>query len=228
MHKRYILAGIRFGFAALALAAIFAQFVYSSTKSAPLFFADGVTYLSSPNAFNPVNFFSFFTIESNVFAAVILIVAGIYTLRGKQNTTLDILRGAATLYMATTGIIYGLLLSGLEVSLQTTIPWVNVVLHYLMPVVVVVDWLLDPPRRSLTFQRALLWLLFPLAYAIYSLLRGDMTGWYPYPFINAAELGYGQVLVNSVFIAVGLTFLVWLVVLSANLQQRRKATEQTL
>ena len=36
-----------------------------------------------------------------------------------------------------------------------------------------------------------------LAYAALTELRGRLTGWYPYPFLDASHLGYLLVLVNA-------------------------------
>jgi len=89
------------------------------------------------------------------------------------------LRGAASLYMAITGIVFSVLLAGLDVEL-TAVPWDNTVLHYIMPVVVVADWVIDLPGTRIAFKSALVWLAFPLTYVAYSLIRGHLTGWYPY------------------------------------------------
>jgi hypothetical protein len=87
------------------------------------------------------NFFSFFTIESNIFAAAILLIAVWRNRQGvPPSPTFDLLRGAATLYMATTGIVYGVLLSGYQEELQTTIPWVDTIVHMIFPLYLVVDW----------------------------------------------------------------------------------------
>ena len=67
-------------------------------------------------------------------------------------------RSGVVLYMAITGIVFALILSGLQEELQTTIPWVDFVVHKLMPVVLVVDWLLDPPRHRLPLWAAAAWL----------------------------------------------------------------------
>lgn len=89
--------------------------------------------------FNPVNFFSFFTIESNILVACILLLSSIGTAIFGRSEQFSILRGAATVYILTTGLIYFLLLRGLEESLQTAIPWVNTVLHYIMPIAMLLD-----------------------------------------------------------------------------------------
>ena len=39
-------------------------------------------------------------------------------------------------------------------------------------------------------------LLWPLLWGAFTLVRGSITGWWPYPFINVDELGWGRVLVN--------------------------------
>lgn len=162
--------------------------------------------------FNPSNFFSFFTIESNLLAAIVLLVGALFTLRGKLPKDFDLVRGAATLYMATTGIVFALLLSGLEASLLTAVPWDNTVLHYIMPVALLLDWVIDPPKAKITFKRALVWLIYPIVYVAYSLIRGGIVGWYPYPFLNPATNGYVGILVTSIGITATVLFLTWLLI----------------
>ncbi len=158
-----------------------------------------------------VNFFSFFTVESNILAAAVLLTVGIGTLaRRKATPQFAFIRGAATLYMTITGIVFALLLSGLQAELQLTVPWINVVLHYIGPVVLLVDWLLFPPKFKFTFRVALGWLIFPVAYLCYSLVRGSFVQWYPYPFINPIENGWPSVIVMSIIIAAGSAGLAWL------------------
>ena len=156
----------------------------------------------------PANFFSFFTIQSNLFAATMLLVSA-WALYKRKAWDLRLWRGAATLYMATTGIVFAVLLAGLDVEL-TAVPWDNIVLHYIMPVVLVADWLLDPPRPRLALHLAILWLLFPIAYVTYSLIRGELVGWYPYPFLNPAmNNGYTGVALTAVGIALTVVALAW-------------------
>ncbi|MGF2715467.1 Pr6Pr family membrane protein [Bacillus cereus] len=152
--------------------------------------------------FNPVNFFSFFTIESNILVAVILLLSSLVTATFGRSEQFGVLRGAATVYILTTGLIYFLLLRGLEESLQTAIPWVNTVLHYIMPLAMILDWVINPPTKAVTWKQAASWLVFPLLYVIYSLIRGPFVNWYPYPFLDPRIGGYGRVLLYSIGIAV--------------------------
>lgn len=187
MSRQRLLGVFRLAFAVLALAAVWTQLALGLQRE----------------DFVITNFFSFFTIESNLLGAVVFLITGFAALRAGTDR-LAMFRGAATLYMTTTGVIYFLLLRGLEASLQTPVPWVNTVLHYLMPLAVLADWLVVPPDRKIAFRQALIWLLFPGAYVLYSLVRGRIVNWYPYPFLNAAEQSYGQIAVTTVGMLVGL------------------------
>lgn len=198
LNKFEFLALYRVLFGLLVIIAIVAQLIHG---------------LQRPD-FSIVNFFSFFTIQSNILAAGIFLVVGVAMLMGARKGApwLGSLRGAATLYMLMTGIIYALLLSGLDASLQLTLPWVNIVLHHIMPAAVLVDWLIATPRQKISYKSALLWLLFPIAYAVYSLVRGLFVEWYPYPFLDPLVGGYGQIVVMSIIIAASAAALTWLLV----------------
>lgn len=147
--------------------------------------------------FNPANFFSYFTIEANIIVAAVLLLSAITTALGK-NAKLDVLRSAATVYISIVGIGFSILLSGLSDVEFTAVPWDNFVLHYIMPMAMIGDLLLDRPRRKIALKTALLWLLFPVTYLIYSLIRGMMVGWYPYPFLNPATNGYEGIVATSI------------------------------
>lgn len=149
------------------------------------------------------NFFSFFTIESNIIGMSVIAISAFAVLAGKKWKQEAMLRGAAATYMLVTGIIFALLLSGLTARLQTTIPWVNSVLHYIFPIFMVLDWIIDPPKQLITFKRALCWIVFPVAYVTYSLVRGPLVDWYPYPFLDPADGGYLKLLVTCLVMLTG-------------------------
>lgn len=186
MRKRQFLIAYKLFFAALVFITVTAQLYHSIPKT----------------GFSYANFFSYFTIQSNLFAAVTLLVtADLLFWKRKRNHEQEMLRGAATLYMVTTGIIYGLLLA--HINVQITLPWVNDVLHRIMPLVMLFDWLYDKPARKITARQSLLWLIFPAVYVVYTLLRGPhIHDWYPYPFLNPAEHGYFMVAINCITIGV--------------------------
>jgi hypothetical protein len=197
MDRRVALAAGRVLFAALTLAAIVVQL------------AD----LAGKGVLNPVSYFSYFTIDSNLIAAAILLI-GAARWRGGRSPAFDLVRGGAVVYMSVTGIVFTLLLSNTDVD--TAIPWVNTVVHELMPIVIVADWLLDPPVGRLTQRQGLLWLSFPLAWIVYTMIRGALVGLYPYPFLNPDNGGYGSVAVYCVGILVVMAVVCGLAVVLAN------------
>lgn len=154
------------------------------------------------------NFFSFFTIQSNIIGVVAVTTAALAGATARRSVWLSQLRGAATLYMGITGMIFSLLLSGADV--QTPIPWVNSTLHYIFPLFIVIDWLVDRSVRPLSFRQGLIFLAYPVAYGAFCLIRGPIVDWYPYPFLDPRLHGYTFVAVMMVFVAVVGLALAWL------------------
>jgi hypothetical protein len=174
MIPRAILTAARLGFSALTLVAI--GFTLWTT------FQKGTL--------DVVNFFSFFTILSNLLAVVSLVGSATRGDRAASRTW-DLVRGQAVVMMTVTLVVYARLLADADVSLNDQ--WVNVTLHRLFPIVVIADWLLDPPGSSVSLRDSLVWLAFPLLWTGYTLVRGALVGWYPYPFLDPANGGYATV-----------------------------------
>jgi hypothetical protein len=143
------------------------------------------------------NFFSFFTIQSNILAAAAFVLAALVR-REERSLGFDAARTAATFYIVITGVVFAVLLSGLQEQLDTHNAFANSVLHYVIPAAAALDLLVDPPRHRLGTKVALAWLAYPLAWFAYTLIRGAIVGWYPYPFVDVSQHGYGRVLVNAV------------------------------
>jgi hypothetical protein len=164
------------------------------------------------------DYFSYFTVLSNLFAVAMLLY-GALRATGERSHTVELLRGASVVYILTTGIVYLLLLSGRAPAY----PWVNAILHYLMPVAVTLDWLLDPPSvRFDPVRVVVLWMVFPILYIIYTLARGAIVDWYPYLFVNPHRSG-GYLLVAGDTLAVGIG-IVGLIVATTWAGNRRRGT----
>lgn len=172
------------------------------------------------NGFELVNFFSYFTNLSNILAALVFIVGALLLIQRRESSAaFDNIRGTAAVCMAVVGIVFSILLRNED--LGTLLPWVNFVLHYVMPVIVVLDWLYQPPATTLVVRQVGFWLIFPLAYLVYTLIRGSIVGFYPYPFLNPAKVGgYGGVALYCLGILVLFFILCWLLLFLANILQR--------
>jgi hypothetical protein len=150
------------------------------------------------------NYFSFFTILTNLLVALVLTLS-----LGTTPSTLSVFAGRATVqsavavYIAIVGMVYSLVLRNLwdPEGLQKI---ADVILHDAIPVLYLLYWLTFVRKGkgedddSLRFSRVPTWLAYPLLYLVYSLIRGAITGIYLYPFIDAGTLGYARVALNAV------------------------------
>lgn len=155
-----------------------------------------------------VRLFSYFTIQSNLFVLVIAITLASNPARdgrGWRVARLDALLG-----IAITGIVFALVLAPL-VHHDGIAWWVNLGFHQLSPVLAVLGWLLFGPRPRVdrvTVAKALL--IWPVLWIAYTFAHGAITDWYPYPFLDATELGFGAALRNALVVLLAAAVLAWL------------------
>lgn len=201
--------------AALIAAAVIAQFV-ASVSEAVARGRDVATVVA--------NFFSFFTILSNVSACIVLALLGIRFLLRRRPADEDPAALATVLawvstYMITTGVVYNLVLRGLPLQPET-VGWSNEVMHVWGPLFLLLDVFVGPQRRRLAWTAAFGAAAFPVAWIVYTLLRAPLitnptTGapfWYPYPFLDPATGGWGPVVGYIIVIAVAIVALAFAVV----------------
>jgi hypothetical protein len=156
--------------------------------------------LADSGVFDPTRFFAFFTIQSNLVgvAAFAWLVA---RPSGPRSRGIELLRVGAAVYLTVTFFVVIFLLSGVDVQLQLV--WVDIVLHKIFPIIVVADLLLDPPRTRLVAQDIVTLMIYPLVWTLFTVVRGALDGWYPYPFLDPAHGGYIQVAVTIVAVLIG-------------------------
>ncbi|MDM7890961.1 Pr6Pr family membrane protein [Curtobacterium caseinilyticum] len=146
------------------------------------------------------NFFGYFTIQSNIAVGVALALTLVAAARRKRTDVLvSGFRGAATVYIATTGVVYNTLLVGVGVA--NSVPWSNDLLHRWVPLYAVLDWLLFSDRARLLLRHVWWFLLYPAVWLVVVLVRGATDGWVPYPFLAPAQ-GYGVVALYCCGVAV--------------------------
>ena len=169
-------------FAAIGWFAVFGQFLTSH--------ADSVA--------STINYLSYFTIFSNILVATTLTAAalaprsslGRFLLRPTTAT-------AGALYITVTGIVFYVILSRLYHLEGWTLIFDHL-LHYVMPPAYVLFWLVFIPKGTLHLRNVPGFLVFPLAYAAWTLIHGPLSGFYPYPFVDVPKLGYPRVFLNIV------------------------------
>ena len=151
----------------------------------------------------------FFTIWTNVLAAAVFtgIALGQPYLRSQS------LLGLMTLSILFVGAAYVLLLRGL-IELSGGAVAANLILHYIVPVLAPLFWLLFAPKGALKWRDPVLWAIYPLTYFAYALVRGASDGKYPYPFMDIPKVGWASALTTVgiilvAYLLVGTVF-VWL------------------
>ncbi|MBV7407896.1 Pr6Pr family membrane protein [Maritimibacter sp. DP1N21-5] len=165
--------------ALVALAALVAQFIVSSRLTGHV-----------PTTIWVI--LGYFTVLTN------LLVLATYAMQAVKNQLSNpAWLGGLTLWITIVGVVYHTLLAQLW-SPEGLALWADQGLHTATPVLSVLFWFVFASRVPLPWITAAQWLVWPLAYTIYALLRGMLTGWYPYPFLDLAVLTPAQVAANSV------------------------------
>jgi hypothetical protein len=146
-----------------------------------------------------LNVFAYFTIQSNLIVGVTSLLLALN--HDRRSRLFRVARLTGRVAITITFIVFHVAL----VHLFEFERWALVadrLLHGIVPILAVVGWLMYGPRGH-TSRRILWWsLVFPAAWCAFTLIRGELIGWYPYPFIDVGQLGYARVAVNCVWIAV--------------------------
>jgi len=135
-----------------------------------------------------IRFFSYFTILTNMILAIS------FSVQAFKKETIRILT-PITVYITIVGLVYQILLrhtwspTGLQMI-------VDELLHTIIPALAIIYWFFYEDNK-LNYNHIPKWLIFPLLYLFYILIRGHYSGFYPYPFVDVSKFGLNQVLVNS-------------------------------
>ncbi|MDF3981731.1 Pr6Pr family membrane protein [Luteibacter sp. PPL201] len=153
-----------------------------------------------------VRYLSFFTILSNLLVALVataIATGGNWAPFNRLRTAR--VRGLAALSITVTWLVYMTVLQGhwhprgVHLIADRTV-------HYVVPLMYVAWWATLQEHGTLSWGDIGRWLGFPLAFAVWTLLRGAVVHEYPYPFMDVDRIGYGHVVLNS--LAVGVLFVV--------------------
>ena len=176
-------------------------------------------------AFDPWEYFSYFTIETSLFNIVVLVVGGMMALRLDRDTALFTAVRMATLSYAivTAGVYNGLLRFIPSTDSFQALSWPNEIVHVWVPLVLLLDWLLVPGRPSLPWRSLWIVPIYPVAWAVYTFIRAAASGGtiYPYPFLDPATDGWISVFAYILGLTAFLVGLGALAVLYSRMRTRR-------
>ncbi|QTC86966.1 Pr6Pr family membrane protein [Brevundimonas pondensis] len=141
-----------------------------------------------------LNFFSYFTILSNILAALALTapVVAPNSRLGRWSASEGV-RAAVAMFIVVVGVVYHFLLAGIWAPQGWSL-LANNLLHYVMPAAFVADWLFFTPKGRLRWIDPVKWVVPVLIYGGWTLLHGKLSGWWPYWFTDVGKLGLGKVM----------------------------------
>ncbi|GAA1556892.1 Pr6Pr family membrane protein [Kribbella lupini] len=160
--------------------------------------ANGTEGFFPDNPDRVFNVFAYFTIQSNLLLGGTTLLLALTP--DRDSLLFRTLRLNGLLCIAVTGIVYHIALAGLD-ELTGWAAVTNLLLHTVTPILGVLGWLVFGPRGR-TDRRVVAWsIAFPLAWLVFTLIRGAAVGFWPYPFVDADDLGYAKVLLNCLLVA---------------------------
>ncbi|WP_077003366.1 Pr6Pr family membrane protein [Variovorax sp. KK3] len=157
-------------------------------------------------------YLGYFTILTNLLVALALTAAATRS----EAAAWRFLRGpgvasAIAANIAIVGLVYFFVLR--HIWAPRGLAWLaDVLLHYAMPLLYLAWWWLAVPARGLSWRDIPRWWAYPLGYLAYALVRGEIAGVYPYPFIDVGALGYERALINAVGVALGFSVMAALLI----------------
>jgi len=143
-----------------------------------------------------IGFFSYFTILTNGFVASVLTLTSIDPVSARYWNRPS-LNAEMVLYIVIVAIVYVALLQNLTHPQGLSL-LADRLLHRAVPGLIVVYWLVFIEKGLLRWRDPVLWLVYPILYAVYAIARGAYTGRYPYGFLNISKLGIAQTMLNGV------------------------------
>ncbi len=145
---------------------------------------------------NLINYFSYFTTETVLLIALTLTIFCARP-QAEQFLTRPSVRSALVVYIIMVGGVYAVLLRNLWQPHGVHL-LADAVMHDAIPFLYPLYWLVFLPKGSLRWSDPAWWLVYPVLYFLYSMLRGAAYGFYLYPFIDAAQLGVARAWVNGI------------------------------
>jgi len=145
--------------------------------------------------FTASNFFAYLTIQSNIAFVVVSVLGGLCALRQPIDPRwLTTLRAAVLSCTLSAGIVFAVLIQQAGArNFRIDVPWSDQILHFWLPAFALLGWIAAPGRGP-GLRRALVLVLgYLVVWGGFTLVRGSFVGWYPYFFLDPAQVnGLGE------------------------------------
>lgn len=140
--------------------------------------------------FNASNYFAYLTIQSNMAFAAVSAIAGYFGLRGSADPPwLATLRAAVLSCTVAAGIVFAFLIQQAgERGFRIDVPWSDQILHFWLPAIAIVDWVISPGRGRAHWFAVPAAVGYPVVWGGITLARGAIVGWYPYFFLDPQQV----------------------------------------
>lgn len=159
----------------------------------------GFTRTFGPGIGSLLNQFSFFTTQSNLILGITTLLLAFNL--DRTSSAFHIWRLIGIIDITITGIVFNFVLQ--------TVPKNDIIAdtashleHDIAPIIAVIGWVIFGPAKTVTLRRIILASILPIAYAVFTLVRGAIIEWYPYNIMDVPRLGYSGVSINIVGIFV--------------------------
>lgn len=146
------------------------------------------------NVFRPDEYFAYFSIVSAIVAGGLSLYSAYVLASDKDETKFhNIARLSLAAAMVIVGVVYHALLADAAPDARDAgyvwpvLP--NQIIHTYAPILIVIDYLFSIRSPKLRLRASLWVAIFPLAWLGFSVVRGLVTNWWPYWFINPNEEG---------------------------------------
>lgn len=172
---RAVVGVIRLLGAATCVVALVARFIWG---------LGSVTFTAS-------NFFAYLTIQSNLAFVVVMVAAGIVALRAPLDPRwLTMARATVLSCTVSAGAVFALLIGQAGArGLPIDVPWSDQLLHFWLPALSLLDWFISPGRGRAPWRTIVFVQVFTVVWGVVTLIRGASVGWYPYFFLDPAQVG---------------------------------------
>ncbi|NHJ49375.1 MAG: hypothetical protein FK733_16415 [Asgard group archaeon] len=193
-HTRTLILSYRIIFGLLVWITLILMFVKSAMSK-----ADALTGFIAG-----ISSYRYYTMQTNLFAAIWFTLAIIFHWKpDKLNKIKGVLRGAITIYITITFVVFAIVLSSMYQPDNPFDIYTNIAIHYVIPMAFLIDWMFTEKTVNYKWLNLVFWTIYPILYLILTIVHGKLTSDYLYPFLDIDEMGIGKYILAVVILLAG-------------------------